>query len=99
MHLPPTVDIREVGLRDGLQLEAPVSTEAKLAVLEAVAATGVSRVEVTSFVSRRAVPALADAEQVPPRGHVDVVRDGRGCAAFAHRGLLDVAAVWDTGGA
>jgi hydroxymethylglutaryl-CoA lyase len=64
VHLPPTVDIREVGLRDGLQLEAPVPTEAKLAILEAVAATGVRRVEVTSFVSPRAVPALADAEQV-----------------------------------
>ena len=64
MHLPPTVDIREVGLRDGLQLEAPVPTQTKLAILEAVAATGVSRVEVTSFVSRSAVPALADAEQV-----------------------------------
>ena len=64
MHLPSTVDIREVGLRDGLQLEASVPTETKLAILEAVAATGVSRVEVTSFVSRSAVPALADAEQV-----------------------------------
>src|SRR3954468_12959998 len=64
VHLPPTVDIREVGLRDGLQLEAPVPTEAKLQILDAVAATGVSRVEVTSFVSPRAVPAMADAEQV-----------------------------------
>ena len=59
MHLPPIVDIREVGLRDGLQLESPVPTETKLSILEAVAATGVSRVEVTSFVSRSAVPALA----------------------------------------
>jgi hydroxymethylglutaryl-CoA lyase len=64
MNLPPTVDIREVGLRDGLQLEAPVPTETKLRILEAVAATGVTRVEVTSFVSPRAVPALADAERV-----------------------------------
>jgi hydroxymethylglutaryl-CoA lyase len=64
VHLPLTVDIREVGLRDGLQLEAPVPTGAKLQILEAVVATGVSRVEVTSFVSPRAVPALADAEQV-----------------------------------
>ena len=64
MHLPSTVDIREVGLRDGLQLEAPLPTEAKLRILDAIAATGVRRVEVTSFVSPRAVPALADAEQV-----------------------------------
>jgi hydroxymethylglutaryl-CoA lyase len=64
VHLPPSVDIREVGMRDGLQLEAPIPTEAKLTVLDAVVATGVSRVEVTSFVSPRAVPALADAEDV-----------------------------------
>ena len=64
MHLPSTVDIREVGMRDGLQLEEPIPTEAKLRVLDALAATGVRRVEVTSFVSPRAVPALADAEQV-----------------------------------
>lgn len=69
MHLPPAVDIREVGLRDGLQLEAPVPTEVKLDILEAVAATGVRRVEVTSFVSPRAVPALADAEQVVAELH------------------------------
>lgn len=64
MHLPSTVDIREVGMRDGLQLEAPLPLERKLAILDAVVATGVRRVEVTSFVSPRAVPALADAEQV-----------------------------------
>ena len=69
MHLPSSVDIREVGLRDGLQLEAPIPTDAKLEILEAVAATGVRRVEVTSFVSPRAVPALADAEQVVAELH------------------------------
>ncbi|MFC5995033.1 hydroxymethylglutaryl-CoA lyase [Pseudonocardia hispaniensis] len=62
--LPAAVDLREVGLRDGLQLEAPIPLEAKLEILDAVAATGVRRVEVTSFVSRSAVPALADAEQI-----------------------------------
>lgn len=59
-----SVDLREVGLRDGLQLEAPVPLATKLEILDAVAATGVRRVEVTSFVSPTAVPALADAEQV-----------------------------------
>ncbi|QJY49909.1 hydroxymethylglutaryl-CoA lyase [Pseudonocardia broussonetiae] len=64
LHLPPAVDLREVGLRDGLQLEAPLPTATKLEILDAVVATGVRRVEVTSFVSPTAVPALADAEQV-----------------------------------
>src|SRR3954464_6471453 len=62
--LPTEVDVREVGMRDGLQLEAPLPLEAKLAMLEALVATGVRRIEATSFVSPRAVPALADADQV-----------------------------------
>jgi hydroxymethylglutaryl-CoA lyase len=64
VQLPRSVDLREVGLRDGLQLEDPIPLAAKLAILDAVAATGVRRVEVTSFVSPAAVPALADAAQV-----------------------------------
>src|SRR3954452_14248785 len=62
--LPAAVDVREVGMRDGLQLEDPVPLDAKLEMLEALVATGVRRIEATSFVSPRAVPALADADQV-----------------------------------
>src|SRR6478609_7291428 len=62
--LPTAVDVREVGMRDGLQLEAPVPLEAKLEMLEALVATGVRRIEATSFVSPKAVPSLADADQV-----------------------------------
>jgi hydroxymethylglutaryl-CoA lyase len=69
MTPPPSVDIREVGMRDGLQIEAPVSLADKLRLLDALAATGVRRIEVTSFVSPRAVPALADAEQVAAALH------------------------------
>src|SRR4051812_27583077 len=64
LDLPDRIDIREVGMRDGLQLEAPVPLDGKLAMLEAIVATGVRRVEVTSFVSPKAVPAPADAEAV-----------------------------------
>ncbi|HEX7323573.1 MAG TPA: hydroxymethylglutaryl-CoA lyase, partial [Mycobacterium sp.] len=59
--LPSHVTIREVSLRDGLQIEKPVPLSAKLELLGAVAATGVREVEVTSFVSPTKVPALADA--------------------------------------
>ena len=55
------VTIREVSLRDGLQIESPISLEAKLELLDAVLATGVREVEVTAFVSPSKVPALADA--------------------------------------
>jgi hydroxymethylglutaryl-CoA lyase len=67
--LPPGVDVREVGMRDGLQLEAPVPLAGKLAMLEALVATGVRRIEVTSFVSPKAVPALADADQLAAELH------------------------------
>ena len=64
LTLPQHIDIREVGMRDGLQLEDPIPLDGKLAMLEAIVATGVRRVEVTSFVSPKAVPALADADEV-----------------------------------
>ncbi len=62
--LPAEVDVREVGMRDGLQLEAPLPLEAKLEMLEALVASGVRRIEATSFVSPTAVPALADADRL-----------------------------------
>ncbi|WP_375478029.1 hydroxymethylglutaryl-CoA lyase [uncultured Jatrophihabitans sp.] len=82
LDLPDRIDIREVGLRDGLQLEAPVPTDAKLAMLAALAATGVRRIEVTSFVSARAVPALADADEVAK--HLDRWPDVRFSALVAN---------------
>lgn len=62
--LPSRVDIREVSLRDGLQIEQPIPLSAKLALLEAVVATGVREVEATAFVSPSKVPALADAAEL-----------------------------------
>ena len=56
--------LRDVSLRDGLQLEDPLPLAAKLELLDAIVATGVRRIEATAFVSPRAVPALADAEDV-----------------------------------
>ena len=61
---PPAVDVREVGPRDGLQIEAPIADAGQDRLLRALVATGVRRIEATAFVSPRAVPALADAEQV-----------------------------------
>ncbi|QNG36577.1 hydroxymethylglutaryl-CoA lyase [Geodermatophilaceae bacterium NBWT11] len=69
MELPRNVDVREVGLRDGLQIEAPIPLAAKVAMLEALVATGVQRIEVTSFVSPKAVPALADADELAAQLH------------------------------
>ena len=64
MNLPRKVDIREVCLRDGLQIETPIPLAAKVAILEAIVATGVREVEATAFVSPSKVPALADAAEL-----------------------------------
>jgi hydroxymethylglutaryl-CoA lyase len=63
-HIPEAVTIREVGPRDGLQLEQPLTSGQKLRLIEALAGTGVGRIEVTAFVSPTAMPTMADAEQV-----------------------------------
>jgi isopropylmalate/homocitrate/citramalate synthase len=63
-----SVRIVEVGPRDGLQNEAAVvPADAKVAFIEALAGTGLQVVEATSFVSPRAIPQLADADEVFPR--------------------------------
>jgi hydroxymethylglutaryl-CoA lyase len=67
--LPAHVDIREVSLRDGLQIEAPIPLSAKLELLSAVVATGVREVEATAFVSPSKVPALADAAELAAELH------------------------------
>ncbi len=69
MNLPEKVDIREVCLRDGLQIEAPIPLSAKVAILEAIVATGVREVEATAFVSPSKVPALADAAELAEELH------------------------------
>lgn len=59
------VILQEVCPRDGLQMEAAfVPTERKIALIDALTATGLRRVEVSSFVSPKAIPALADAAEV-----------------------------------
>lgn len=59
------VHVREVGLRDGLQMTATfVSTADKLAWIAAEHAAGVQQIEVTSFVPPRLIPQFADAEDV-----------------------------------
>ncbi|HOB65779.1 hydroxymethylglutaryl-CoA lyase [Ottowia sp.] len=59
------IHMQEVGTRDGLQMEAQfVPTEDKIALIDALSATGLAKIEVTSFTSPTAIPALRDAEIV-----------------------------------
>jgi hydroxymethylglutaryl-CoA lyase len=62
---PKSVRIREVGPRDGFQNEPEViPTEEKVRLIRMLAASGLRRIEVTSFVRPDVIPQLADAEQV-----------------------------------
>src|SRR5881296_4399080 len=65
MKLPDRVTICEVGPRDGFQIEPEfIPTEQKVEVVDLLAASGLERIEVTSFVHPKVVPQLRDAEEV-----------------------------------
>ncbi len=65
MKLPPRVTVYEVGPRDGLQNEArQVPTGDKIAFIHALIDSGLSRIEITSFVSPKWIPQLADSAEV-----------------------------------
>ena len=63
--LPDRVSVYEVSPRDGLQNEPnPIPLEAKKRLIEALLGCGLTRLELTSFVSPRWVPQLADADDL-----------------------------------
>lgn len=64
---PSEVRIREVGPRDGLQSEAPLSVGQRVGLIESLAASGLREIEAVSFVSAAAVPAMAGADEVMAR--------------------------------
>ncbi len=91
---PRRVRIREVGPRDGFQNEPEViPTTDKVRLIELLGASGIGRIEVTSFVRPDVIPQLADAERVletvrlPPEVAVSVlIPNERGLErALAHR--------------
>lgn len=97
--LPERASIYEVSLRDGLQNEQrPIPTDAKLELAEALFRTGLRRIELTSFVSPKWVPQLADAEEVaarvsPPEGVVlsALVPNAHGFERARGAGLREIA--------
>ena len=63
--LPSEVEVFEVGPRDGLQNEAAqVATADKVALIEALGQSGLRQIEITSFVSPKWIPQLADGLEV-----------------------------------
>lgn len=104
MRLPSAVTVREVGTRDGFQMERGfIPTDDKVGVVDELTAAGIRRIEVTSFVSPKAVPQLADADEVfaraarrPGVSYEVLVANARGArravAAGAERLLVVIAA-------
>ena len=77
---PSKIEINEVAPRDGLQIEARfVPTDAKVRWIDALSATGLRRIEATSFTSPKAIPNLKDAADV--------------MAAIQHREGVDITAL------
>jgi len=65
ISLPGSVRIREVGPRDGFQNEPEtIATADKVRLIDLLSASGLERIEVTSFVRPDVIPQLADAEEV-----------------------------------
>jgi hydroxymethylglutaryl-CoA lyase len=98
--LPATLRLREVGPRDGLQNEAPVPTDAKVELIDALSRTGVERIEAVSFVHPRAIPQMADADEVwrrisrdPAVGYSALVPNLRGAQRALDADVRDIEVV------
>jgi len=67
-NLPSKVRINEVATRDGFQSEAIfIPTDKKIEIINRLSLLGLNKIEVTSFVSPKAIPNLRDAEEVMNR--------------------------------
>ena len=64
---PAEVRLREVGPRDGLQAEEPLSVDDRVRLIDSLSASGLREIEAVSFVSPSAVPAMAGADEVMAR--------------------------------
>lgn len=98
--LPRKISVREVGPRDGLQNEPPVPTDGKVALIDALSQTGVRRIEAVSFVHPRAIPQMADADEVwaqikrdPQVRYSALVPNLRGAQRALDSGFTDIEVV------
>jgi hydroxymethylglutaryl-CoA lyase len=63
--LPLSVHINEEGPREGFQIEkGPIPTARKIALIDALSRTGIDHIQIVSFVNPKAVPGMADADDV-----------------------------------
>jgi len=98
MKLPRRVTVCEVGTRDGFQIEPDfIPTARKIEVVNLLSAAGMPRIEVTSFVSPKAVPQLKDAEAVmagitrrPGTRYSALVPNDKGAVRAVDAGVDDI---------
>jgi hydroxymethylglutaryl-CoA lyase len=101
MLLTNTIEIVDVGPRDGLQIEPTLlSTDTKVAFIEKLIDAGIRRIEVTSFVNPRKVPQMADASELLARlpsredvTYVGLVLNQRGFERACDAGCKEVGMV------
>jgi hydroxymethylglutaryl-CoA lyase len=92
------IEIVEVAPRDGFQAVRPfIPTETKIALIEELAATGVPRIEVGSFVSPKALPQMADTPEILRRARLPaglrvmaLVPNARGLGLAVEAGVSEV---------
>ncbi|OEY67354.1 hydroxymethylglutaryl-CoA lyase [Marinobacter sp. X15-166B] len=97
-ELPQRIRVNEVVTRDGFQSEPEfVPTTTKVELINALAGLGLNKIEVTSFVSPRAVPNLRDAAEVfaaitrdTPTRYVALVPNQQGCARALELGVEEI---------
>lgn len=102
---PKRVFINEVSVRDGFQSEPQfVPTEQKIALIDRLSETGLARIEVTSFVSPKAIPNLRDAQEVmagikrvPGVIYAALVPNERGCERALESGVDEINLVMSVG--
>jgi hydroxymethylglutaryl-CoA lyase len=95
---PRKITISEVGPRDGLQIEQRLlPVEQKIALIDRLSATGLTRIEVSSFVHPKVVPQMADAEAVfagitrrPGVRYAGLVMNARGAERAVAAGVDDI---------
>lgn len=101
MKLPARVTITEVGPRDGLQNEQRIlDLDRKIEFIDALSATGVTRIEAASFVHPKAIPQMANAADVllgikrnPDVTYIGLVPNERGASDAIAAGVDEIATV------
>jgi len=104
-HAPARIYVNEVAVRDGFQSEPNfVPTDQKIGIVNRLSGTGLAKIEVTSFVSPKAIPNLRDAEEVmrgierrPGVVYVALVPNERGCERAIACGVDEINLVMSIG--